>query len=52
MKNFSKNNYSKKNSDKVTRRSKSKNNYRSFNSQEDRFNSSKNNSKWVQFNSK
>ncbi len=41
MKNFSKNNYSKKKSDRVTRRSQSRNNYRTNNSQEDRFNSSK-----------
>lgn len=43
MKNFSKNNYSKKSNDKNYRRSRSKNNYKSNNFQEDRFNSSKNN---------
>ncbi len=43
MKNFSKNNYSKKSNDTDKRRSHSKNNYKSNNFQEDRFNSSKNN---------
>ncbi len=43
MKNFSKNNYSKKNNDKDNRRSQSKNNYKSNSSQENRFNSSTNN---------
>ncbi len=43
MKNFSKNNYSKKNTANNTRRSDSKNNYKSNNYQEDRINSSKNN---------
>ena len=43
MKNLSKNNYPKKNSDRVSRRLQSKNNYRSNNSQEGRSNSSKNN---------
>jgi len=43
MKNFSKNNYSKKSNDTAKRRSHSKNNYKSNNFQEDRFNSSKNN---------
>ena len=43
MKNFSKNNYSKKSNDTDKRRSHSKNNYKSKNFQEDRFNSSKNN---------
>ncbi len=41
MKNFSKNNYSKKSNDKDKRRSHSKNNYKFNNYQEDRFNSSK-----------
>ncbi len=43
MKNFSKNNYSKKSNDTNKRRSHSKNNYKSNNFQEDRFNSNKNN---------
>ena len=43
MKNFSKNNYSKKSNDTNKRRSHSKNNYKSNNFQEDRFKSSKNN---------
>ena len=43
MKNFSKNNYSKNNSDRITRRSQSKKNYRSKNFQDDRSNSIKNN---------
>ncbi len=43
MKNFSKNNYSKKSNDTENRRSKSKNNYKSNSFQEERFNSSKNN---------
>ena len=43
MKNFSKNNYSKKSNDTENRRSKSKNNYKSNSFPEERFNSSKNN---------
>ena len=43
MKNFSKNNHSKKNSDKVFRRSESKNYYKSNDFREERYNSSKNN---------
>ncbi len=43
MKNFSKNNYSKKSNDTDKRRSHSKNSYKSNNFQQDRFNSSKNN---------
>ena len=43
MKNFSKNNYSKKNNDSFNRRSQSKNNYKSNNIQEDIFHSNKNN---------
>ena len=43
MKNFSKNNYSKKSNNTNKRRSHSKNNYKSNNFQEDKFNSSKNN---------
>ena len=43
MKNFSKNNYSKKNNGKDFRRSQSKNKYKSNNIQGDKFNSSKNN---------
>ena len=43
MKNFSKNNYSRKNSDKDHRRSYEKNDFKSNNYQEDRFQSSKNN---------
>ena len=43
MKNFSKNNYSKKSNDTDNRRSQSKNNYKSHSFQEDRFNSSKGN---------
>ena len=43
MKNFSKKNYSKKNSSSNYKRSQSKNNYKSNNSQEDRINSNKNN---------
>ena len=43
MKNFSKNNYSKKNNDRFNRRSQSKNNYKSNNLQEDNFHKSKNN---------
>ena len=43
MKNFSKNNYSKKNSTKNYRRSESKSNYKSNNYQEDKLNSSKKN---------
>ena len=43
MKNFSKNNYSKKNNDMFNRRSQSKNNYKSNDFQEDNFHTSKNN---------
>ncbi len=43
MKNFSKNNYSKKSNDTDNRRSHSKNNYKSNSFQENKFNSSKNN---------
>ncbi len=43
MKNFSKNNYSKKSNDTGNRRSQSKSNYKSNSFQEDRFNSSKKN---------
>ena len=43
MKNFSKNNYSKKNNDRFNRRSQSKNNYKSNDFQEDNFHTSKNN---------
>ena len=43
MKNFSKNNYSKKNSEKNPRRSGSKNQYKSNDFQEDRYNSGKDN---------
>ncbi len=43
MKNFSKNNYSKKSNNTDKRRSHSKNSYKSNNFQQDRFNSSKNN---------
>ncbi len=43
MKNFSKNNYSKKSNDTSSRRSQSKNNYKSNNVQEDRFKTSKKN---------
>jgi len=42
MKNFSKNNYSKKNSDKDNRRSNPKNNFKSYRSKEDKFNSNNN----------
>ncbi len=43
MKNFPKNNYSKKNSDKDSRKSQSKNNYKSNNFKEDRLKPTKNN---------
>ena len=43
MKNFSKDNFSKKNSNKSFRRSESKNNFKSKNFQKDKLNSSKNN---------